>query len=141
MSKIYRSAKGRPVDMEALRRANEEKVAAGNMKVNARGDELGEGGAVVRNIADRARAAKGSPKQTVRTSLKPKVQEPKKEEGTVKTREDGSSYREVFDEEGNIETEELTPAKKKTTRKKVAKDETESVEDEGTSDGDGEGGA
>lgn len=141
MAKIYRTAKGRSVDIEALRRANEDKVAAGNMKVNARGDELGTGGAVVRNIAERARAAKKNPTQTVRNaSLKPKVSEPKKEEGTIKTREDGSTYREIFDEEGNITTEELNaPTKKKTTKKKVAKNETESTEEQGISDEDGEG--
>lgn len=49
MSKnIYRTAQGRPIDMDALRLTNEEAVAVGNMKINARGDELGPGGVVVR---------------------------------------------------------------------------------------------
>lgn len=48
MGKIYRSAQGKPVDMDMLRLRNEEEIAVGNMKVNARGDELGPGGTVVK---------------------------------------------------------------------------------------------
>lgn len=48
MSRIYRSAQGRVVDMEKLRLANEEVIAVGNMKVNARGDQLGPGGKIVK---------------------------------------------------------------------------------------------
>ena len=49
MSKrIYRSSQGRPVDMDAMQMAHEEEIAVGNMKVNARGDELGPGGVIVR---------------------------------------------------------------------------------------------
>ena len=45
---IYKTAQGKPVDMDALRISNERTVAVGNMKTNARGDELGPGGVVVR---------------------------------------------------------------------------------------------
>lgn len=48
MGKIYRSAMGKPVDMDLLRLANENAVAIGNMRTNARGDELGPGGKVVK---------------------------------------------------------------------------------------------
>lgn len=44
----YRTAQGKPIDMDALRVRNEGTVAVGNMKTNARGDELGPGGIVVR---------------------------------------------------------------------------------------------
>ncbi len=48
MSKrIYRTSLGQEIDMDKLRLQNEEAIAIGNMKVNARGDELGPGGAVV----------------------------------------------------------------------------------------------
>ena len=49
MTKLYRSAQGRPVDMDKLRLINEETIAVGNMKVNARGDELGPGGQITRS--------------------------------------------------------------------------------------------
>ena len=48
MAKIYRSAQGKTVDVDQLRLRNEETIAVGNMKVNARGDELGPGGVVVK---------------------------------------------------------------------------------------------
>ena len=49
MSKMYRTAMGKAIDMDRLRLSNEETIAVGNMKVNARGDELGHGGQVVKS--------------------------------------------------------------------------------------------
>ena len=43
-----RSMRGREIDMEKLNLKNEMQPAVGNMKVNARGDELGPGGQIVR---------------------------------------------------------------------------------------------
>jgi hypothetical protein len=48
MKKVYRTALGKYVDMDRLRLTNEDTIAVGNMRVNARGDELGFGGEVVR---------------------------------------------------------------------------------------------
>jgi hypothetical protein len=48
MKKTYRTALGKQVDMDILRLSNENTIAVGNMKVNARGDELGPGGEVAR---------------------------------------------------------------------------------------------
>jgi len=52
MSKIYKSAMGKPVDMDMLRLSNEEVIAVGNMRTNARGDQLGKGGKVVRSRSE-----------------------------------------------------------------------------------------
>lgn len=49
MKKSYRTALGKMVDMDTLRLSNEETIAVGNMKVNARGDELGPGGQVIKS--------------------------------------------------------------------------------------------
>ena len=49
MAKVYKTSRGEVVDMDSLRLANEKTIAVGNMKVNARGDELGKGGEVVRS--------------------------------------------------------------------------------------------
>lgn len=46
MARIYTTAHGKSIDMDRLRTANEETIAVGNMKVNARGDKLGTGGSV-----------------------------------------------------------------------------------------------
>lgn len=48
MSKLYRTAMGKMVDLDAIALANESVIAVGNMKVNARGDELGPGGKIVK---------------------------------------------------------------------------------------------
>ena len=46
---IHRTAKGKVVDMDMLRQRNELTPAVGNSRVNARGDELGPGGQIVRS--------------------------------------------------------------------------------------------
>ena len=51
MAITHRTSRGEPVDMDMLRLANESVIAVGNMKTNARGDELGPGGKVVRTRA------------------------------------------------------------------------------------------
>lgn len=48
MPKIYRTMQGDQVDIEALFHRNELTQAVGNMRVNARGDELGRDGKVVK---------------------------------------------------------------------------------------------
>lgn len=51
MATQHRSARGIPVDMDRLRLANETSIAVGNMRVNARGDQLGPGGKVIKTRA------------------------------------------------------------------------------------------
>jgi hypothetical protein len=48
MGKIYKSMQGKEVDMEKLMRQNELMPAIGNVQVNARGDELGPGGKIIK---------------------------------------------------------------------------------------------
>lgn len=50
--KQHRSMRGKFVDMDLLRKRNELTPAVGNAKVNARGDELGPGGQIVRKRED-----------------------------------------------------------------------------------------
>lgn len=49
---VYRSAQGKEVDMEKLRAQNEMTLAVGNARVNARGDEIGPGGKIIRKRED-----------------------------------------------------------------------------------------
>jgi len=48
MGRVYTSMQGREIDMEKLSLRNEKMPAVGNLKVNARGDELGPGGKIIR---------------------------------------------------------------------------------------------
>jgi len=49
---VYRSMQGKEVDMEKLRNQNEMNLAVGNAKVNARGDEIGPNGKIIRKRED-----------------------------------------------------------------------------------------
>jgi hypothetical protein len=49
---VYRSMQGKEVDMQKMAMQHEMTVAVGNVKVNARGDELGPGGKIIRKRED-----------------------------------------------------------------------------------------
>lgn len=49
---IYRTMQGQEVDMNRLMNQNELTLAVGNLKVNARGDEIGPGGQILRKRED-----------------------------------------------------------------------------------------
>jgi hypothetical protein len=52
VKKQYRSMRGKQVDIDLLRKRNELTPAVGNARVNARGDELGPGGKIVKKRED-----------------------------------------------------------------------------------------
>jgi len=52
---VHRSMQGKEVDMQKLAMQNEMTVAVGNVRVNARGDELGPGGKILRKREDTLR--------------------------------------------------------------------------------------
>jgi hypothetical protein len=75
MTRVYKTAKGKPLDMDKIKLSNELVTSVGNMKINARGDKLGAGGKISagRNqVMDRVYAVEASqgyspnsPEQTV----------------------------------------------------------------------------
>lgn len=50
--KQYKTMQGKAVDMDLLRQKNELTQAVGNARVNARGDELGPGGKIIKKRED-----------------------------------------------------------------------------------------
>lgn len=52
MGNMHRSMQGKVIDMEKLMNQNELMPAIGNVRVNARGDELGPGGKIIRKRED-----------------------------------------------------------------------------------------
>lgn len=60
---VYRSMQGKEVDMQKLVMQNEMTVAVGNVKVNARGDELGPGGKIIKKREDVLRETQSAPVQ------------------------------------------------------------------------------
>lgn len=136
--KIHRTNKGKPLDMDALRIANEKTIAAGNMSVNAKGDII-QGGKIVKTAKERVADSYRKTTQIKNVSLKKplsaqdtKIEPPEKAPlpemdttqmttATSKTRDDGSQYVEVMTPEGDIEVKEITSATKKTTKKTTKK--------------------
>lgn len=47
-NKVYKTMRGKIIDMDLLQQRNELTPAVGNARVNARGDELGPGGRIIR---------------------------------------------------------------------------------------------
>lgn len=46
--KTYRTMQGKEIDLDKLRMKNEMTLAVGNVRMNARGDELGPGGKIIK---------------------------------------------------------------------------------------------
>lgn len=72
---VYRTMQGREIDMEKLMRQNELTPAVGNLKVNARGDQLGQGGEIVKKreevVAEYYEAKTPKRKKVVETPVEP----------------------------------------------------------------------
>jgi hypothetical protein len=62
---IYRSARGKEVDLNKLIARNELTPAVGNMKVNARGDKLGPGGKIIKKREQLQTGSTGIPDSVI----------------------------------------------------------------------------
>ena len=86
--KQYKSMQGKPVDMDLLRQRNELTPAVGNARVNARGDELGPGGKIIKKREDVLRdfyEDNVAPTQFEASEKAPVVEEPTVEATEVET--------------------------------------------------------
>ena len=88
--KTYKTMQGKPIDMDLLRKRNELTPAVGNAKVNARGDELGPGGKIVKKreevLADYCRDNPTKVPEKVETAPQQvQADEPVKQEEVVET--------------------------------------------------------
>lgn len=54
--KLYKTAMGKSIDIEALRLKQEDTLAVGNMRINAKGDEITPTGQVIRSKSDKVKA-------------------------------------------------------------------------------------
>lgn len=79
MAKVYRTMQGKMVDMEKLISQHELMPAIGNVKVNARGDELGPGGTIIKKreqvVAEYYEKYPTAPKEKIEP-VKTKIQDP-----------------------------------------------------------------
>ena len=109
--KMYRTMQGRMVDIEKLRAANESVQAVGNMNVNARGDVIGPGGAIV------------TPKETV---IKKYYEQPKGMVSDTPTK--GKSIPAPKSEPVKQTVQKMTPVAAKPAPKKVVAPQPKKVE-------------
>ena len=90
--KTYKTMQGKPIDMDLLRKRNELTPAVGNAKVNARGDELGPGGKIIKKReevpADYSRDNPTKVPEKVDAPQQVQADEPAKEEVVEPAKED-----------------------------------------------------
>ena len=115
MAKKYRTARGKIVDMDAIRLANEEVIAVGNMRVNARGDQLGKGGKIVKSRNEIMKAHYKKPTKAAVDELA----QPKKE----------NKPKEPVKKEQKQETASMSKVARPKTRGKLASDVLKNKED------------
>tara|TARA_E500000178_G_scaffold316200_1_gene335734 strand:+ start:175 stop:504 length:330 start_codon:yes stop_codon:yes gene_type:complete len=79
--KVYKTMQGKSIDMDLLRQKNELTPAVGNARVNARGDELGPGGKIIKTreqiLADYQNANPGVPDELAVARSKNDVEQEK----------------------------------------------------------------
>lgn len=119
-----KTARGRSLDMGALAKKNEESIAVGNIRMNARGDRIGKDGKVkktVQAVAQEQAIATEAPEIMAMSDVgrepepiqaPPPSEQPAPENvpivsREVKFREDGSSYEEIEYADGSMETVEM----------------------------------
>lgn len=64
MSSVYKTVKGKAIDIDKVKLSNENTIAVSNVKINARGDALGPGGQVVQGrnaVMDRVYNVESAP--------------------------------------------------------------------------------
>lgn len=68
----YRSSRGTPIDLDALRMKQETNISVGNTRTNARGDVLGKGGKIEKSVDQVAREHynKNNPRAVKKASIK-----------------------------------------------------------------------
>lgn len=113
MKKIYKTNRGREVDIEALRQQNAHTVAVGNLSVNAQGDTVDSNGTVIERLADRVRAS-GVSSQARVGSIKPPITDEQVDKPSAETAAEPKTKskarskaapKETIDSEGNITLE------------------------------------
>ena len=92
---IVTTARGKKIDFEALKRANETVRAVGNVPVNARGDEIGPNGKVIKKREEIMNEYNSTnPNAVAHTQQKPElpIEETKEVDGVTYVKRGGVWY-------------------------------------------------
>ena len=124
MPKVYTTMQGRRIDIDKLRARNEQVRAVGNMPVNARGDQLGSGGKVIKTREEVAKEYyntkaynEANPKSVANAQTK-----------DMKVNVQSTNTVETKISEPVVEVQKTKTVKKTAVKKTEAKVETKSVE-------------
>ena len=112
--KQYKTMQGKDIDMDLLRQRNELTPAVGNVRVNARGDELGPGGKIIKKR-----------EEVLRDYYEDNAPPTQFEEPTGKPAEEP-----VVEPELAVEVEEPTNTKTSSTKTKPGKTKAESKQED-----------
>lgn len=124
MSKVYRTALGKAVDMSALASKNERVRAVGNMNVNARGDTIDSFGKIIvpvtKKVGDKYQKTVSNRAANVvknrASNLKPIETAPKPEHKIAVTPEELDLTPEELEFDNDIEAEEIEALKASQTK-------------------------
>jgi hypothetical protein len=114
--KTYTTMQGKQIDMDLLRKRNELTPAVGNVRVNARGDELGPGGKIIKKREDVI-------KDYYNNSSMPVADEPSHLAAPVSTAQVETK------EKPKASTKKTSKAQQKVEEAELSKDEQEMFED------------
>lgn len=107
--KIYQTMQGKQIDIDLLRKRNELTPAVGNARVNARGDELGPGGKIVKKREDSVKAYYQTPNAvngTVEEAETPLAEEVVAEKPKARTTQKAKTPAQVAKEQEELDTQE-----------------------------------
>lgn len=120
MKKPNRTARGKPIDMDSIIKQNENTIAVGNTKTNARGDVLDKNNQVLIPVEkiSRKQANNSEPTETVKMSdtdkitkktkrTKPKSKQKEIVEKRQKQDENGNNIEEIEYDDGSIEVKNI----------------------------------
>ena len=109
---VYKSALGRPVDMAALAAKNEKTRAVGNMKVNARGDQIDSHGRIIKSKPEQVNNsyAKTVTNPAARPNTKPTTKKAHKSEDLTQHERE---LEESFDDDMEVEKIKEAEVKKR----------------------------
>ena len=121
----YKSMRGKIVDMELLKKKNELTPAVGNVRVNARGDELGPGGKIIKKREDivkehYARVAKDNTQKKTNKTVDASTDEKTADATNVDTTKTTSSPKKTSN----------TVTKKETIKQPLSAEEKKMLEDD-----------
>lgn len=120
MKKTQKTARGKPIDMDSIIKQNENAIAVGNTRTNARGDVLDNDNNVLIPIEkiSRKQANNSEPVDTVKMSdtdkitkktkrTKPKSKQKEIVEKRQKQDENGNKIEEIEYDDGSIEVKDI----------------------------------